>query len=275
MRVNGAPSSQVSILDRGLHYGDGLFETIAVFDGHPCLWEPHCWRLLRGCERLGIPAPDLHLLRAEAREIIQEAGPGTPRAVLKILLTRGIGGRGYRPLVQPQPTRVLYLSPWPDHPQDAESEGVRVRLCNLRLAGNPWLAGIKHLNRLEQVLARMEWDDPGIFEGLLCDPQGHLVEGTSSNLFLWQGGALRTPDLGGCGVGGVAREAVIATAQALGVPVSIGRVSVADALGADLLLLSNSLIGLWPVRQLEERRYDPTSIPADLLAALRGRIFSP
>jgi 4-amino-4-deoxychorismate lyase len=275
MRVNGAPASQLSILDRGLQYGDGLFETIAVLDGQPCLWEPHVRRLLRGCEGLGIPAPDRGLLQAEARQEIAEASPGTARSVLKIILTRGSGGRGYRPPHQPQPTRILQLAPWPDQPADAATAGVRLRLCTLRLGSNPRLAGIKHLNRLEQILARMEWDAPELWEGLLCDQQGSLIEGTMSNLFLWRHGTLVTPALEACGVAGVAREAILATAAALGVPTAVRAVSLEEAWQAELLLLSNSLIGLWPVRQLEGRRYDPASLPADLLAALRGRIFSP
>jgi len=267
--INGEATDRVSALDRGLQYGDGLFETIAVFYGRPALWNEHCARLVEGCRRLAIPSPDLGLLQDEA---VREIG-GADRGVLKIVITRGGGGRGYRPSAVPQPTRILNLSPWPDQPADAATAGVRLRLCNLRLGDNPALVGIKHLNRLEQVLARMEWDDPDIYEGILLDQSGKVAEGTMSNLFLWRRGRLITPELSRCGVAGVARGAISATAEALGLPVETRPVALTELWDAELLLISNSLIGLWPVRQLEETRYNPDSIPGELLAALRKPLF--
>jgi 4-amino-4-deoxychorismate lyase len=249
--LNGQPASTLDLHDRGLHYGDGLFETIAVDRGEPLLWPQHMARLLEGCRRLRLPPPDTDLLRSEAGQVLAGAG----RATLKILITRGSAGRGYRAPRDAQPTRLLMRFPWPDYPVDNGRTGVVVRLCETRLARNPALAGLKHLNRLEQVLARGEWDDPGIAEGLMLDTGGCLIEGTMSNVFLVRAGGLVTPALDACGVAGVMRARVLEAAASLGIPCATADLTPADAEAADALFLTSSLIGLWPVRQLGERRY--------------------
>src|SRR5690606_13424665 len=147
--------------------GDGVFETLAVRDGRCEFWDRHLQRLTRGCEALRLPAPRPDQLGEEAGSLVRDVRQG----VLKIIVTRGSGGRGYRPSREAVPTRILMLSEWPVYPDDWHESGVAVRLCEQRLGSQPALAGIKHLNRLEQVLARMEWDDTDIAEGLLCDQQ--------------------------------------------------------------------------------------------------------
>ena len=181
--VNGVAVDTVSARDRGFQYGDGLFETIAVSRGTPLLWERHAQRLLAGAVRLDMPPPETALLRAETDRLCR----GVERGVLKIIFTRGISGRGYRPDASTSTTRALSLSPWPDYPPSWSGEGVVVRLCQTRLASQPRLAGLKHLNRLEQVLARAEWDDE-YAEGLMQDESGNIVEGTMTNIFLVEGG---------------------------------------------------------------------------------------
>jgi 4-amino-4-deoxychorismate lyase len=251
--VDGEPRDGVPLADRGLHYGDGLFETIAVIAGRPCLWDRHVERLAAGCRRLRLPVPDPALLRGEA----QRLAAGHSLAVLKILVTRGDGGRGYRPPRPAAARRVLLLSPWRDNPPSWREEGVRVRWCDTRLGIQPALAGLKHLNRLEQVLARGEWDDPDIPEGLMLDAQGGVVEGTQSNLFVWRGGRLLTPALDRCGVAGVVRGLGLEVASALGIPAAEERLTVGDVEHASALYLTSSLIGVWRVADLAGRRYPP------------------
>ena len=248
--VNGVAVDMISVRDRGLQYGDGLFETIAVHRGTPLLWEQHAQRLLAGAVRLDMPAPETALLRAEADQLCR----GVERGVLKIILTRGVSGRGYRPDASISATRVLSLSPWPDYPPSWGEEGVAVRLCRTRLASQPRLAGLKHLNRLEQVLARAEWDDE-YAEGLMQDESGNIVEGTMTNIFLVEGATLRTPDMTRCGVEGVMRGAVLEQAGRLGITCRVGPVTAIQLEQADELFLTNSLIGLWPVRRIENRSY--------------------
>src|SRR5699024_7671205 len=165
-------------------YGDGLFETIAVRRENALLYNLHLKRLENSCRRLAIPAPDREVLGKEVLKLCQ----GVSRGVLKIMVTRSNGGRGYRPSPQSQATRILLLYTWPNYPILFSEYGITLRICLTPLGHNPFLAGMKHLNRLEQVLARSEWDDPMIPEGLMLDSQKQVIAGTMSNLFIVSGG---------------------------------------------------------------------------------------
>ena len=180
---------------------------------------------------------------------------GADRAIVKIVVTRGPAERGYRQPQHAQPSRIVVAYPCPGYPDEYQRRGVVVRLCETRLGTNPALAGIKHLNRLEQVLARSEWDDDSIAEGLMRDLRGDLVEGTMSNLFLVRNGRLVTPALDGCGIAGVMRARTLAVADGLGIPWDVGRVSLPEAFAAEALFLTNSLIGIWPVKRFEQQDY--------------------
>ncbi len=249
--VNGVPATSLSLEERALHYGDGLFETLAIREGRPEFWEEHLRRLRSGCERLGFPAPDSRLLESEARQLCGER----ERGVLKIIVSRGTGGRGYRPPERANPTRILSLHPWPEWPESHQTQGVEARICSTPLACNPALAGIKHLNRLEQVLARAEWGDPAIAEGIMLSTDGHLVEGTMSNLFLVRDGRLLTPDLSRCGVAGIMREKVMESACRLGIECETLFLGLEELEKAEGVFLTNSLIGIWPVRRIGVLEY--------------------
>lgn len=262
--INGEPVASISALDRGLHYGDGLFETLAISNGMPVHWERHLQRLLQACDRLGFAAPDTAALTREAQHLCA----GQARAVLKLIITRGVGGRGYRPAPAAQPTRIMTRYPWPDHPVANVREGVVVRFCSTRLGTNPALAGMKHLNRLEQVMARAEWTDATIGEGLMCDQTDHVIEGTMSNLFLVSNGQLITPELSQCGVAGITRGLIIEWAVQQGMRCDVRPVSRDELFSADELFLCNSIIGVWPVRALEAQRYVPGVTTRALIQAL-------
>jgi 4-amino-4-deoxychorismate lyase len=249
--INGQASAGISSMDRGLLYGDGVFETIAVEHGRPRFWLRHLARLVAGCERLGIPRPEGSVLLEESLALIT----GVERGVLKIIVTRGQGGRGYRPAADTPPTRIIQLHPWPDYPETCHGSGVPVRLCRQRLGHNPALAGIKHLNRLEQVLARGEWDDPGILEGLVLDEDEHPVAGTMSNLFIIRSRVLMTPELARCGVAGILRTVVMEAAARVPLPLQVRTLGLDDLWEADEVFLTNSLIGIWPVIAIEGRPY--------------------
>jgi len=248
--VDGRPAMAVDLDDRGLNYGDGLFETIAVADSVPLLWAAHMRRLAEGATRLGIRPPSESVLEAEARTVCK----GLARAVLKIIVTRGKGGQGYAPLANDRVCRIVRCLPAPEYPAVLSREGVRARICRWRLARDRQLAGIKHLNRLPQVMARAEWNDE-YEEGLMLDDTGIVIEGTRSNLFVVTDKHLRTPDLTLAGVWGVARELVLERAPAIGVPVNVEPLSLDGVRAADEIFLTNSLIGIWPVRQLEGKTY--------------------
>jgi len=264
MLINGIATDQLPASDRGLQYGDGLFETIAVIDGQPQLWAAHMARLNRGCEALQLPLPDSALLLKEAQQLCDESTP----AVLKVIITRGSGGRGYRFPEPVNATRILSIHPWPDFPCSHYQQGITMTVCDARLGSNPALAGIKHLNRLEQVLARNEWQDSDIHEGVMFDVDGNVVEGTMSNLFMVEGDTLITPSLSKCGINGVMRETVLALAAQLGITTRVEAIPLARLKAASGCFVTNSIIGLWPVRTLDDITYQQGKISKDLMQAL-------
>ena len=246
--VNGQPGESVSASDRGLAYGDGVFRTILVRNGRAQQWRRQYLKLRHDCTHLGIAAPDEQTLVQEVRE----ASGAEPACVIKIVITRGAGERGYR-YGEAAPTRIVMSAALPAYPPEYRDTGVRVRMCELQLAHQPSLAGVKHLNRLENVLARAEWDDAEIPEGILCDANGNAICGTMTNFFVATGGALSTPDLSRCGVAGVTRDRVIAAAARANISCTVRSISRGELFAADEMFVVNSVIGLWPVRLLNDR----------------------
>jgi 4-amino-4-deoxychorismate lyase len=246
--VNGRPGGAVSPIERGLHYGDGLFETIACVGGRPRFLALHLERLARGCARLGFEFPDRGELE---REIL--AAAAAPGAIVKVLLTRGPAvARGYASSGAEQPTRVTLRYRWDEEPR-SRLAGVRVRTAALRLGENPALAGLKHLNRLEQVLARREWSDGDIAEALMFSASGRLISGVMSNVFLVEGQRLRTPLLDRCGVAGIMRQVVLREAARAGIAVEEASLDAEDLARAREIFLTSAVIGLRPVRALDGR----------------------
>lgn len=269
--INGVAGDRLPIADRGLMYGDGLFETIAVRDGQPCLWRAHLDRLQAGARRLNIPCPSPAVLYRECTQVAE----GAAACVVKLVLTRGAGGRGYAPPASPEPTRILLRFPWPEHPPEWGQSGVTAVWCRTTLGEQPLLAGIKHLNRLEQVLARTEWRDPKIAEGLLCDTRGRVIGGTMSNLFVVAGERLLTPRIHRCGILGTVRALTLDCASALGLDTVEADLVPGDLAAADGVFLTNALIGVWPLRSLGGKRYDPGRLPARLIDEVRRAAHQP
>ena len=247
--VNGVAGAQLSASDRGLLYGDGLFETILFVRGAAPLWARHMQRLQCGCDRLALPAPDRENLAREAARVSE----GMARAVVRVTLTRGSGARGYALPDAIQPSRIVAAFDPPFTPADWYAGGIRVRFGELCLAAQPRLAGIKHLNRLEQVLARAEWNDPDVIEALLCDDRGCVISATAANVFVARGGTLATPRLDRCGVEGIARaEALAQVANA-----EVREISREEVMQADEIFLCSSVRGILPVRELAGRVFEP------------------
>ena len=248
--IDGQRQDTLPATDRGLHFGDGVFETMAVDAGRALCLERHLARLTAGCSRLGIVAPERAILEAECAR----ACHGIDRGVLKVLVTRGTGGRGYAVEEGAPVTRIVARYPWPPYAADSRNNGVAVRICETRLGRNPRIAGIKHLNRLEQVLARNEQDPDRRAEGLMLDDRDYVIEGIMSNVFVYRDGRLCTPQLVECGVAGIVRDLVLETAeQVTGSPPRVEALSVDDLLSADECFLTNSLIGIWPIKSIEQR----------------------
>ena len=265
MLINGDIQNTVDMTDRGFQYGDGLFETIQIWKEKPLFLTQHLARLALGCQRLGIPQIDDALLREEIEKTLLHQ---PQHAVLKIIITRGKGGRGYR---QPDiiiPTRVISLHPFPTFPADFSRQGINVRICQTRLGLNPALAGIKHLNRLEQILARAEWHDTSIQEGIMLDINNHVIEGTMSNLFYVNSGCLYTALLKDNGVAGIIRDWIIHFARQVNLNVFEKTITLDDIYAADELFVCNAIIGIWGIRRLENKHYTIGLITQQLQQAL-------
>lgn len=271
--VNGTIGAQLSPLDRGFAYGDGLFETCRIFAGAIPLWEWHRGRLQTGCERLKIPL-DTTRLADYLLQLIELSG--LREGVLKVTVSRGAGGRGYRLPEQSDPTYCLAV--FPPAKTDAGQKGIAVRVCQQRLAHNPSLAGIKHLNRLEQILARAEWQDDTYAEGLMLSETGDLIEATASNLFLVRKNSLLTPDLACSGVAGVMRQVILEQlAPLLPVPVHVTQLTPTDLASADEIFLCNSLMGITPILRVvgeRELRFPLGPITARLQQVLDAFLHS-
>lgn len=250
MLVNGAPSSTINADDRGLAYGDGVFRTLRMQAGHPVCWERQYAKLQRDCNALKILCPSALVLSSE----LQQLGKTQTDGIAKIIITRGVSTRGYAPAAQSEATRILSVTPGTAYPTEYYKQGVRVHTCQLRLGHQALLAGIKHLNRLENVLAASEWQNQDIAEGLLSDISGYVISGTRSNLFMLRGGILYTPNLLRCGIAGVQRDRVMDWAKQHDVACKVADLTIEELVQADEVFLVNSVFGLWPVREFADCR---------------------
>ncbi|MEX1034125.1 MAG: aminodeoxychorismate lyase [Cellvibrionaceae bacterium] len=249
--VNGREDAALSTLDRGLAYGDGLFETMRLERGSLPFWHFHRRRLLRDCERLRICADAGNLDRMLANFLASVRERGVARGVVKLIATRGEAGRGYQPPDVGEVTAILSVFPYPSYPRRYGEEGVKVFLCEHRLPHNPALAGMKHLNKLDYVLAAMEWRDSDCQEGLLLDQDNNVIEAGSRNLFVVDNGVLLTPLLDNAGVAGILRERIVEDyAKRMGTVVEESTLTLETLLAADEVFLGNSVLGVWPVRSL-------------------------
>jgi len=269
--INGRRGTMLDCRDRGLAYGDGVFETMRVRAGQVRLLDSHLDRLYLGCRTLKIEAPKRLIL---SRELARLAGPRR-EAVLKLIITRGNGTRGYRPSGRERCTRIASLHPLLQAGPD-DSAPVRLRMCATPLGSNPVLAGLKTLNRLESVLARAEWRDPRIWDGLMRDADGNIICGSMSNLFLRRGRLLMTPLLDRCGVAGVMRRWILQHAGAHGLRTVERRIRWSDLESAEEVFMCNAVAGIRSVRIIEKaraaalkfRRWDTADRLRSLLDAL-------
>jgi 4-amino-4-deoxychorismate lyase len=266
--INGDFSQQITPLDRGFAYGDGIFRTMLMRNGLPVDWPLHYQKLVADCAVVGIVCPSAELLMSDFKQLfsmdeIEENRLG----VAKIVITRGESYRGYKPPAITLPTRVVIKSAMPNYAVTLVEQGVELCICQLRLNHQPKLAGVKHLNRLENVLARAEWSSDAIFDGLMLDQSGCVIEGTMCNVFIRQGQQIITPDLSMCGVAGVTRQRIIGLAPSLGLQVKVETLTLEQLLSADEVVICNSLIGALQVTKIADQRWQ-NQLLANTLRAL-------
>ena len=259
--------------DRAAAYGDGLFETIAIRDNEPRLWPLHSERLRLGCARLGLSCPTENELLANLKSAIGSANIATDFATAKLTVSAGPAARGYQRDPDADPIIRISLHTARLLPARNYQDGVAVRLCTTRLGVQPLLAGIKTLNRLEQVLARAEWNDESIFEGLTLDTDGRLICGTMSNVFIVKESVLITPAITRCGVSGIMRRHLIKLLQELeGMECEVRDIAASEVAAADEVFLTNSQFGVLPVRTCAATEWPvgPITRRAQTVAAANG-----
>lgn len=268
--VNGVESELINLQDRGFQYGDGLFETIAIFNGHPILLDLHIKRLSLGLERLHFPELDLNNLQASILKYSNQFD----QAILKLIITRGTSERGYTPPAQPETTTVISISEYTFGESFSDYIINRLDVCETGLADNPQLAGIKHLNRLEQVLAGYECQQQQYTDCILLDQNGFVIEAVSSNIFVWKNNALFTPALDRCGIQGIMREKIIELANEFKIPVTVNEMTIKDLKSADAVFLTNSVKAIQPVIALQSTDFEPGKWPEHLFKEVMHHVYS-
>ncbi|MBT8145263.1 MAG: aminodeoxychorismate lyase [Gammaproteobacteria bacterium] len=243
--INGEPGEMIPVSDRGFHYGDGVFETIRVSGRQLTLRSLHMRRLAAGCKFLHIPL-QADLLEQEFQQILKS---NEPEGVLKIILTRGSGGRGYHPPEKTAPLRVLQFFPLPEGMDVVREHGARVKLCDHPLSTNQHLVPFKHMCRIDQVIASRELSE-AFSEGIMRTENGQVIEGTRSNLFIATDTNLLTASLEVAGVRGVMREYLLDRFTAQGTAVREQKLDLSDLLSASEVFLCNSVFGVWPVTEM-------------------------
>ncbi len=249
--INGRIDSSIDTLDRGLAYGDGLFETMLLYQSTLPYWDEHNERLLKDSSRLKIKI-DQNLLDQYVSHLIDLAkARDIPDGLIKIIVTRGVAGRGYQPTLNVSPTVIVMLFPMPLIPESFYEKGVDVFICKHRLPHNPILSGIKHLNKLDYVMASLEWDPIEYQEALLFDVENNLVEATSRNVFIVKNDEIFSPSLKKSGVEGVAKKILNNfVLKNMSTPLKEMDIDLAFLLSADEVFLLNSVTGIWPVKSI-------------------------
>ena len=266
--INGSFNQAISPFDRGFAYGDGVFRTIKMQGGLPEHWPQHYQKLVADCAAINIVCPSAELLMSDIAQLFaDDAKTENQAAVAKIIITRGEGNRGYTPPAITAPTRVVSKSAMPEYPEARFTQGVTLTVCETRLATQTKLAGVKTLNRLENILARMEWNAPDIAEGILLDLQGNVIECTAANIFARFGDTLITPSLHQCGIAGITRQRIIELAGTLTLKTSIETFDLEKLLAADEVIICSSLYGAFQVKAVQVNKIQEKNIKTDTLAA--------
>ena len=261
-------AGEVPVSDRGFQYGDGLFETIAIRNGEMRLWQYHMDRLQRGCERLDIRMPAAAELSAGVMHALRQSDVPDTYGVAKIIVSAGSSARGYGRVSAASPTVLFGVFPAFPLAVELYRDGVDTTLCETRLAVNSPIAGIKTLNRLEQVLARSEFVDSGQFEGLTMDADDNIICGTMSNVFFVTQNTLSTPPLHRCGVEGVMRRHIMATLKNHGIDTLFRNTTVDELRTVDEVFVVNSQFGLLPVRTCSDLSWPVGNTTREVMALL-------
>ncbi len=261
---------QLSIMDRSIHYGDGLFETLLIDNYKPIFLSEHLERLHSDAQKLKIPVSSPDELRQSTDTFIKKFN--VKSAIVKILLTRGEGTRGYTPNFQ-MPARLIFAAyPMIDINPEYYQQGVNLYICNTPMGLNPVLAGIKHMNRLEQVMAAAEFSQLDFYEGLMRDTNGNFIEGTKSNVFIVQNKTLLTPSLLYSGVKGIMRQKVLMLAAKAGIKTRVMALTEKQLLEAQEVFICNSIQNILPVKSIMQQAFNKGELTKIMMQLLKQEI---
>ena len=270
--INGEFSNHVSVIDRGLSYGDGLFETMSwsYLNDEKILgvefWDRHLERIKEGCSVVKIKLPAIKIFKNYKEKILKEClKKGISNGVLKILITRGVGGRGYKFEKNILPT-IIFLS-FPSRKIDKEilNNGVKLRFCEFPIFENSMLAGLKHLNRIDSVMARSEWQDDKFFDGVMFDNSENIIDGTMTNLFFSRNNVLYTPMIKKSGINGIMRQVVIENAKLFFSDVREIEIKRKTISTFDEMFVTNSVIKILPVTHLSNKKFKTTDATREMI----------
>ena len=259
MLINGFESNNIDAMDRGLAYGDGIFTTMKVQFGEVQLWDFHFQRLRLGAKRLFFPTIDWLHLNAEVGQMAKSVAH-RKECVIKIIITRGSGGRGYSAQGCESPQRIISIGTYPAVYHQWQQQGIKLIQCESQLSSNKQLAGLKTLNRLEQVLIKQELHSKQAVEGIVCDNQGYVIEACTANLFIFLDGQWKTPKLDSSGVAGVLRRQVMESALQKGIKISEEDIHRDSLKKAQAICLTNALMGIVPVKQYQQLIFDSAAL---------------
>ncbi|KXF81708.1 aminodeoxychorismate lyase [Enterovibrio coralii] len=251
--LNGSPNNQIDIADRGLQYGDGCYTTMLACHGKVQALTRHIARLMSNTDALSIEVTNWQEIESWIQQVARETA-SDEKSVIKVLISRGVGGRGYSPTGCTSPNVVVSSHAYPSSYDAWKEKGIKTILLETRLGLSP-LAGIKHLNRLEQVLIKREVEDRGADDGIVCDLNGNLVETSASNIFWRKDRTLFTPDLTLSGVEGTMRRQIIESATECGYQVDIVSAKPDVLWDADEVFITNAVMGIVPIRCIERTNY--------------------
>ena len=252
-QINGKLTNKINIKDRAVQYGDGVFETIAVKENLIEFWKEHYQRLNKGCKVLKIKCPSELFLKKEINKFLKKIKK--KKFILKIIISRGEGGRGYNFPKKINITRILGIYNWPEYPKKNFSYGVDIGICNTKIGTQPILSGIKHLNRLEQIIARSEWKTKKISESIMLDAKGYVIECTMSNIFGVKNDVFYTPILESAGVQGVMRKIILGLLKTNKERYKIKKIKLKEFLNYDEIFICNSIFGIWSVRKILKKKF--------------------
>jgi 4-amino-4-deoxychorismate lyase len=263
--INGSASKKISPYDRALQFGDGIFRTFVVKNKKPWHWAHHYKKIVVDCRAMKIKPPSEKILLSDIDRLFKTK----QKSVGKFMITRGESERGYGFKSSITPNRFLIKTKMPSYPKAHFQSGVSLYICKLKLHPS-FLSGIKHLNRIENVMARSEWQDSRYADGILLNDQGHVIECVSSNLFMRKGHTIYTHPLKNIGVKGVTRDLILKILPQLGFKVKEIRFDLNKLLAADEVFITNSLFGVWQVKKIKNRSWQHQKLATILRDSLEA-----